>query len=122
DQLLGDAQAAHAGETLSAAPARNDPEIHLWLAKLRGTRRVANVTRQRQLATTAQSEAVDRRDRRLGHCLEQPACLVPQRAPLLGCLDVEAAHVFDVGSCDERLLTRAGEDHYAHRLVGGELA
>src|SRR5205823_6526008 len=67
DQLLGDAQAAHAGETLSAAPARNDPEIHLWLAKLRGTRRVAKVTRQRQLATTAQSEAVDRRDRRLGH-------------------------------------------------------
>ena len=122
DDVLGPGGADETGEPLGAAGAGDDAQLHLGLTERRRVRRHAQVARQRELATTAQSEAVDRRNRRLGHGLEQPARLVPECAPRLGCLDVEVTHVLDVGSGDERLLTRAGEDHDAHRLVSGELA
>ena len=83
DQLLGDAETAHAREPLRAAPARDDPEIDLGLAELRSARRVADVARERELAAAAERKAVDRSDRRLRHRLEQPAGLVPERSPLL---------------------------------------
>ena len=111
DQLLGDAEAADACESLRAAPAGNDSEVDLGLAELRARRGVTDVARERELAPAAERETVDRRDRRLRHRLEQASGLVPERAPLLRLVDVEAAHVLDVRSGDECLLARAGHDH-----------
>src|SRR5580765_3481569 len=122
DELLGDTKAADARESLRPAPTRKDSEVHLGLPELRARRGVTHVARERELAPAAERKPVDGRDRRLRHRLEQASGLVPESAPLLRLVDVEAAHVLDVRSGDECLLPRAGHDHRARRLVAGELA
>ncbi len=122
DQLLGDPDRGRPREPDGAAPAGNDPEVDLGLAELRVRRRVAEIAGKRQLAAAAESEAVDRSDRRLRHLLEQPAAFVPQRAPAPGLLDREAAHVLDVRSGHEGLVAGAGQHDHARFLVLGELA
>src|SRR6185437_16966179 len=107
DELLGDTEAADACESLRPAPTRNDSEVHLGLPKLRNGRGVADVARQRELAPAAERKTVDSRDRRLRHRLEQASGFVPESAPLLRLVDVEAAHVLDVCSRDECLFPRA---------------
>src|SRR5207253_6108551 len=104
DQLLRDAEAADAGEPLRAAPAGDDAEVDLGLAEPRVARGVTQVATERELAAAAQREAVDRRDRRLGHLLEQARRLVAERAPLLRLAGAEAAHVLDVRARDEGAL------------------
>src|SRR5262249_41343581 len=71
DELLRDAGAAYAGEPLRAAPTGDDPEVDLGLSELRGAGCIADVAGERELAASAESEAVDRRDRRLRRDLEQ---------------------------------------------------
>ena len=122
DQLLGHAQAADAGQPLRAAPAGDDPEVDLRLTELRAARRIADVARERELATAAEREAVQGRDRRLRHGLEQPSGLVTERPPLLRLAHVEPAHVLDVGTRDECLLAGARQDDRAGVIVAGELA
>src|SRR5207237_7047181 len=83
DQLLRVAERRRAREALGATPARDDSEVDLRLAELRGPRRVAQVAAERELATAAQREAVHRRDRRLRPRFEQAAGLVAEGSPLL---------------------------------------
>ena len=83
DQLLRDAEAADAGEPLRAAPPGDDAEVDLGLAEPRVARGVAQVAAERELAAAAEREAVDRRDRRLRHLLEQSRRLVAERSPRL---------------------------------------
>jgi len=52
----------------------------------------------------------------LRHRLEQPRGLVAERAPRLGGVDVEPAHVLDVGARGERAVAGAGEDDDADEL------
>src|SRR5205814_863489 len=87
DQFLGGAERRRAREALRAAPAWDDPEVDLRLAEFGRAGGVAEVAGERELAAAAQGEAVDRRDRRLRHRLEQPPGLVPERAPLLRLAD-----------------------------------
>src|SRR4051794_26794178 len=54
DQLLREAEAAQAREPLGAAPAGNDPEVDLGLAKLGARGGVADVARRRELAAAAE--------------------------------------------------------------------
>src|SRR6266536_1046442 len=122
EEVLGDSDANEAGQALRPAPAGNDAEVDLRLAELRGRGRVADVTRERELAAAAESEAVDRGDRRLRHRLEQPRGLVGESAPRLRLVDAEPAHVLDVRAGDERLLACAREDDDACPLVVGEIA
>jgi hypothetical protein len=88
DQLLRVAQRRRAREALRPAPAGDDAEVDLGLAELGGPGRVAQVASEGELAATAEREAVDRRDRRLRHRLEQPAGLVAEGSPLLRLADV----------------------------------
>ncbi len=122
DELLREADAAHAREALRSAPARHDPEVDLRLAELCLRRRVPEVARERELAAAAEREPVDRGDRRLAHRLEQLACLVTERAPRLCAVGVEAAHVLDVRTRDECAVTRARQHDDARIVVRGERA
>src|SRR6185437_11011135 len=121
DQLLRDAEAADARESLCAAPTRDDAEVDLRLAEPCVARGVAQVAAECELATTAEREAVDRGDRRLRHLLEHARRLVAEGTPLLRLARSEAAHVLDVGPGDEGAVAGAGEDDGVRRLVLGEL-
>src|SRR5262245_20078547 len=121
DEVLGDAKAADARQPLCPAPSRKDPEIHLRLAELRVRSRVAKVAGERELAAAAEREPVDRRERDLRRDLEQLPYLVAERAPVLGLLDREAAHVLDVRAGRERLVARTGEDDHAHGVVPSQI-
>src|SRR5207237_3741839 len=114
-------EAAGARQALRAAPAGDDPKVDLGLAELRGTRRVAQVARERELAAAAEREPVDRGDRRLPHRLEEPCARVAEAAPLLRLEHREAAHVLDVRARDERAVTRAGQDDDSRLLVVRQL-
>src|SRR5829696_1463880 len=122
DQLLREAERGGAREPLGAAPAGDDPEVDLRLAELRLRRRVAQVARERELAAASEREPVDRRDRRLGHRLEQPRRLVTELTPGLRLVDVQPAHVLDVRAGDEGAIPGAGEDDHACVGVLRELA
>src|SRR5204863_6146309 len=76
DQLLCDAEAAHACEPLRPAPAGDAPQVDLGLPELRPAPGIPNVARQRELAASAEREAVDRGDGRLRHRLEQVSGLM----------------------------------------------
>src|SRR6266516_469960 len=121
DQFLRVAEGRRTREALRAAPARDDPEVDLRLAELGRAGGVAEVAGERELAAAAEGEAVDRRDRRLRHRLEQPPGLVPERAPLPRLADAEAALVLDVRTGGEGLLPRAGENNHALLPIAGEL-
>ena len=75
------------------------------------------MTGQRELASAAQREAVDRRDDRLPEELD----LTKRRlAQLGGGFALERRHhgqLVDVGAGHERLIARAGQDHDAHAGV-----
>ena len=89
-------------QSLRAAVAWNEPELHLRLAELRGVGRDANVTRHRQLASAAEREAVDRGDGRLGRCLEAAEdflAALRERLRRDGAVSLELG---DVGAGDER--------------------
>src|SRR5262249_26209744 len=110
-----------AREPLGAAPARHDAKVDLRLAEPRVARGVAQVAAECQLAAAAEGEAVDRRDRRLRHLLEQARRLVAESAPLLRLLRAEATHVVEGRAGDDRAVARTGEDEHARRVVLGEL-
>ena len=122
DQLLRIPERRRPGHPLRAAPARDEPEVDLRLADLRRAGRIAEVARDRELAAAAEREAVDRRDRRFRHRLEQPGSLVSERAPRLRFVNAEAAHVLDVRPGREGPF--AGSRHYddARIRIVSELA
>src|SRR5581483_4927713 len=59
DQVLRQRRADRAGEALGPAPAGDDREVDLRLSEGGALRRVADVARERELAATAEREAVD---------------------------------------------------------------
>src|SRR5919204_204012 len=107
DQLLREAEAADPREPLRPAPARDDAEVDLRLAELRRARGVAQVAAERELAAAAEREAIDRRDRRLRHRLEEARARVAEPAPLARLEHGQPAHVLDVRACDEGPVARA---------------
>src|SRR4051794_4038615 len=117
DQLLREAEAAQPRQPLRAAPARDDPEVDLRLAELRARGRVADIARRRELAAAAESEAVDRRDGRLGHAFQEIRNLVSEDPPLRGSLGVHGAHGLDVGARDEGAVSGSGEDDRSDLVV-----
>jgi hypothetical protein len=110
DQLLRVPERRRPREADAPAPAREDAEIDLGLADLRGRGREAQVAGQRQLEAPTQGVTVDRGDCRLRHRLKQLTAGVPELAPAPGLQDPEPLHVLDVGSCDEGLVSGSGED------------
>jgi hypothetical protein len=103
DQLAGSRRPNAPREPLRPAETRNDAEVDLGLTEFGFARRVDEVARQRELAATAQGEAVDRSDHRAPKFLDRGEHLVSERTELepLG-----LGHVFhgsDVGTSDEGL-------------------
>src|SRR5438034_170032 len=76
----------------------------------------------RLLAAFAEREAVDRRDRRFRHRLEQPGSLVSERAPRLRFVNAEPAHVLDVRPGREGLFAGSRQYDDARIRIVSELA
>src|SRR5581483_5906427 len=103
------------------APAGDDREVDLRLSEGGALRRVADVARERELAATAEREAVDGGDRRLGHRVEQACAVVSERPPGMPFEDAHLGHLLDVRPGRECPLPGTGEDDDARLRVGREL-
>ena len=79
----------------------------------------ADVACHGQLASPAQSEAVDGGDDRLGEGLDGPEDALPEEGELPSALRIQPRDLADVGAGHEGLLPRSGEDHRAHGPVRG---
>ena len=121
DQLLGICHCGHSCEALRAAPARDDPQVDLRLAELHGRGGNTKVSSERELAAAAECVAVDRRDGRLRHRLEQRGAGMPELSPLARLEHAESLHVLDVGARDKGSVAGAGEHDDPRLRVDGQL-
>src|SRR5262249_46014140 len=72
-----------------------------------------------QFASTAQTEAVHRGDDRLPHRLELPEDLLPRDRAFLAPLRILAGELADVGTRNEGLWARAGQQHPTDARIRG---
>jgi hypothetical protein len=70
-----------------------------------------------RLAASAQRKAIDRRDHRLTEIFDVVQHALPEPAGLLRLIGIDMREFTDVGTGDESLVARAGEDHALHRRV-----
>src|SRR6185312_13147411 len=96
------------------------PEQSLGQAEARALGADQDVAAERDLEAAAERIAVERRNGGLRQRLE-----LVEDAPALELVRIErrkamAAIFGDIGAGDERLLARPGEDHRAHRAIGGD--
>src|SRR5215831_16395568 len=104
-------------QPLGAAAAGKQSQLDLGLAEFRVLNRDADGARHCCLATAAQGKAVDCRDHRLAEILDQIEHLLPDAAGPFGVDRTRMREFADVGTGNERLVARAGEDDAVHRGV-----
>ena len=117
------ALAHQARQPLRPAVAGDEAELDLGLAELGVLAGQAHGAGQRQLAASAEREAVDAGDDRLAQVLDGIDDGLPAVGVLLGRDRRLLRQLADVGAGDESLLARSGEDDHAHLGVvfgGGE--
>ena len=105
DQLLRKPRRCQPRQTLRPAPSGEDAQVDLWLAQSRVVRREPDVTGQYQLTPPSEGESVDRGDDRLAKRLNTREQLMPALGIITRLLDRCLAHVPDIGSSREGLLT-----------------
>src|SRR5207245_1488087 len=106
--------AAQPRQARRAAVTRDDAEPHFRLAELRRLAGQANRTGQRQLAASAEREAVDRGQGRFSERLELVQDALAKDGKLLAVHCVALGELVDVRTGDKGLLSRAGQDQHAH--------
>ncbi len=118
-QLQRGRAASQAQQALGAAEARDQAEVDLRLADLRGIGGHAQVAAHGQFQPAAQRETVDHADHRLGHLLDPAHQLLPAEGEIAPLDRGQAVHLGDVRPGHEGLRTGAGQDHAPDLRVRG---
>ena len=101
-------------QTLRAAVAGNNPQLHFGLAELGGFAGQAEGAGHSDLASAAERESIDAGDHRLAQVLDQVEHALPAVRVLFARDRVVLGQLANVRAGNERLLTRPGQDDHSH--------
>ncbi len=122
DHLDGLALAHEAGQSLCAAPSRDNAQIDLWLPQPGPVGADAHVARHRQLQPTAEAKAVDSGDDWFGRCLDLEKGPVPSLdefagAGLVGAFELRL-DLWDICPGDKGVCAPTGDDDRLDVILG----